>query len=287
MLGVLAATQSNRLSPLVFLYIAVFCEKHMSGQIHYHIAVVADRCFRFSTMKKEFLRQAGLATHWSCTHDHYASCVAYGYLPSLKKQPEHLDPEPFTWASEGRVHPPLEQASRAPVTAMATAKRRENLRRANAAEGKSECRFKDVDLWPIVIQENIAADELAAERVMQYAKRCGGHAMVEYCFVNWDKLPALVARSWKVERVEDYVEQHSKTRIDILRGAAHARPAAVRLAAAPGCSLPGCRPLDCCPGPRFNQYIGHEMILAYLFTVWVSFYVRCTEASDRRGTSVR
>ena len=45
--------------------------------------------------------------------------------------------------------------------------------------------------------------------------------MVDYCFVNWDKLPALVARSWKVERVEDYVEQHSKTRIDILRGAAH------------------------------------------------------------------
>jgi len=220
MLQALEATQAAKLIPLTILLMAIFQERHVSGQIHYHIALIADRCFRFNPLKKELLRLGGLATHWSCTHDGYASCVAYGYLPSLTKRPEHLDPTPLTWAPEGKVHPPLKEASRAPVTAKASAKRREKERLGKAAEGKSEPRFRDVDLWPIVIQENIPVDELSAERVMLYAKRCGGYAMVDFCFHNWDRLPALVARSWKVERVENYIEQHSKSRIDILHEAA-------------------------------------------------------------------
>jgi hypothetical protein len=195
MLAVLAATQGARNTPLVFLCMVIFQERHGSGHIHYHIALLADRCFRFNPLKKELLKQGGLATHWSCTHEGYSSCVAYGYLPSPKKPPEHLDPQPLCWAPPGQVHPPLDVASRAPVTAHATAKRREKERHAKAAEGKSEARFKEVDLWPIVIKENISNDELAAERVMQYAKRCGGHSMVEFCFRNWEKLPSLVERS--------------------------------------------------------------------------------------------
>ena len=221
MLAALAALQSGRSEPLTFIFMAIFLEKHAAGEVHYHIAVLADRNFRFNPFKKELLKQGGLATHWSCTHSNYASCVRYCYLPSLKKQAEQLDPQPLLWPETGdKPHPPLSQASQPPVTAAATAVRREKDRLKRAAKGQGEAKFRDVDLWPVVIQENIPDDETAAERVMLYAKRCGGHSMVQFCFHNWDRLPALVARSWKVEKVEEYITQHDHSRVDILRKAA-------------------------------------------------------------------
>lgn len=222
LLAALAATQTNRLEPLVFLFMAVFLERHQNGQVHFHVALLADRCFRFAPFKRELLLKHGLATHWSCTHEGYASCVAYGYLPSPTKPVGELDPEPWLWAPGGKPHPPLEEASRAPVTSKAWAARREHDRKEKAAKGKGDSRVRDVDLWPIVIKENIAPDEICAERLMAYAKRCGGPAMVDFCFHNWDKLPSIVARSWKVERVDDVVTMHSRTRMQIVREACDA-----------------------------------------------------------------
>ena len=74
-----------------------------------------------SPLKKVLLRDYGLATHWSGTHDGYASCIAYGYVPSKKKPLAELDPTPELWAAVGE-HPPLAEASRAPVTAKALGK---------------------------------------------------------------------------------------------------------------------------------------------------------------------
>ena len=51
---------------------------------------------------------------------------------------------------------------------------------------------------------------------MAFAKRSCGLAMVEFCFKSWDRLLALITRGWKVETVEDYVEQPSKTRLELL-----------------------------------------------------------------------
>jgi hypothetical protein len=218
MLTALARTQKSRVSPLLFQMMCIFQELHDSLEVHYHIAVLADRCFRFVTLKRELLETHGLASHWSCTHESYATCVAYGYVPTSKKPASDLDPQPLLWAPNGKPHPALSEASRAPITAKAMTQRRENERHRRSEEDKAE-RFKDVDLWPIVIRENIYDDESCAERVMAYAKRCGGAAMVDFCFRNWDKLPGLVARSWKVERVEEFVELASKTRIDLLRAA--------------------------------------------------------------------
>jgi hypothetical protein len=218
-LAVLAATQGPRITPLVFVYLAIFLERHQSQEIHFHIAVLADRCFRFAPLKKELLRTHGLASHWSCSHDHYATCAAYGYLPSPKKPAAELDPMPHLWAHGDKEHPPLAIATRAPVTAGLIAQRREKDRRQRAEEGKGEGRFRDVDIWPLVIQENIMPDASCAERVMAYAKRCGGPAMVEFCFHNWDKLKDIVARSWKVERVEEFITKHDKSRMELLHEA--------------------------------------------------------------------
>ena len=46
-LDAVQSTQSSREQPLSFTSMAVFQERHASGEVHYHVALLADRCFRF------------------------------------------------------------------------------------------------------------------------------------------------------------------------------------------------------------------------------------------------
>ena len=68
-------------------------EKHKDGDLHDHVGLLADRAFRFAPVKKILLQDYSLASHWSCSHVGYASCVAYGYTPTQKKPFEELDKE--------------------------------------------------------------------------------------------------------------------------------------------------------------------------------------------------
>eukprot|EP00972_Heterocapsa_arctica_P043538 6429222-Heterocapsa_arctica.AAC.1 len=71
-----------------------------------------------------------------------------------------------------------------------------------------------MDLWPIVVRENISADAPgAADKLVAYARRCGGPAMVEFCFANHPKLEELVSRCWRVEQVEACIAELRKPRI--------------------------------------------------------------------------
>ncbi|CAE8630382.1 unnamed protein product [Polarella glacialis] len=88
-----------------------------------------------------------------------------------------------------------------------------------AGRCKSERRVREVDLWPIVISQSILVGPDCAERIVRWAKRNGGPAMVDFSFQNFAKLPELVARSWKFETVEHYIEQASKSRMDLLHDA--------------------------------------------------------------------
>ena len=218
MLDAVAKTQGPRLATLRLKLMADFREKHQDGHAHDHVAVLAEKCFRFAPLKKVLLRDYGLASHWSCSHVCYADMIAYGYLPSERKPSSELDPHPELWAAEGQ-HPPLAEASRRPQTAAALAQRREKNRLKNAEKEKPEPKFEDIDVWPVVIRENIHDVPGAAEVLMGYAKRCGGPLMVKFCFRNWQKLPELISRSWKVEKVEDYIEQAGKSRVQLLQEA--------------------------------------------------------------------
>lgn len=212
-------TQGSRLTPLRMKYITVFQERHGNGEVHYHVGVRAERGFRFNTVKQRLLMNHGLASHWSCSHDTYASCVAYGYMPSPKKPRSELDASPLAWAVDGAAHPPLEEASRPRLTAAALQQRREHVRRDRAEMGKTE-KFKALDLWPIVVRENISPDAPdCADKVVAYAARCGGQAMVEYCFNNYTKLEELVARCWRMEKVEDHIAEMGKPRMQFVEEA--------------------------------------------------------------------
>ena len=218
MLDAVQKTQGPRLAALRLKLMADFREKHADGNVHDHLAVLGERCFRFSPLKKVLLQDYGLATHWSCTHDGYASCIAYGYVPSQKKPLAELDPTPELWAAEGE-HPPLAEASRAPVTAKALGKLREKRRLGEAEQGKREPKFEDIDLWPVVISQNILDGPRAPDILMAYAKRCGGAAMTKFCFRNWPKLPELIARCWQVEKVEEHVAMAKQSRMQLLHAA--------------------------------------------------------------------
>jgi hypothetical protein len=100
LLEALEATQGPRKSPLKFKQIVVFQERHASGEVHYHVALLAARQFRFAPLKLWLLKHRRLATHWSTKHEFYASVVSYGYLRSPKKQQEELDATPHLWAQD-------------------------------------------------------------------------------------------------------------------------------------------------------------------------------------------
>ena len=217
-LAALAATQIHRLEPLAFLLLSVFMERHRDGHVHYHVPVLANKCFRFMPLKRQLLQSNGLATHWSCSHEGYASCIAYCYLPSPTKPMEQLDPSPWLWAGQGE-HPRLFEACQAPITSEAWAKRRERDRAHRKGAGKGEGRCREVDLWPVIIRENIQPGPDCSERLMAYAKRCGGPMMVDFCFQNWDKLQGIVEKSWRVEKVEDFIDFQSKSRLELLEAA--------------------------------------------------------------------
>lgn len=205
-------TDGNRISPLPLKYMVDYREKHADEFPHDHVALKSDRGFKYNPVKGALLKNYGLASHWSCDHIHYASAVRYGYMPSAKKSLAELDPKPVVWAAEGD-HPRLEAASRLPVTAKAIADQREERNRVRAEKGKKETKFRDLDLWPVVVRESIMDAPDAAEKMMAYAKRCGGLAMSDFCFKNFERLPALIAKCWKVEKVEEFVERQEKTRV--------------------------------------------------------------------------
>lgn len=220
MLQALEKQQAAKLQRLSFLGMVVFREHHASGEVHYHVAVRGDRAFRFGPLKKNIMALGNLATHWSCSHDTYASILQYGYVPTPSKPLAELDPMPLLWPQS---HPPLSIASRPPVTAASIAKRREECRRRRAEEGKEERRFEEVDLWPIVVNEGIKADGDAAERVIKFAKERGGPAMIKFCFTNESKLSDIVRKCWRFENVEQVLQYHGKKRLEIL-DEARARP---------------------------------------------------------------
>ena len=217
-LQVCDSLQGTKIQRFQFVYISVFLETHEGGEPHYHLPVKGCRAFRFLPFKKALLAQHGLASHWATTHDYYASAFRYCYMPSKDgKAIDELDPTPLLWP-EG-IHPPPREARRAPTTAKALETGREDIARKRAAENKTEQRFRDIDLWPIVVNETIKPNRDCAEKIVAYAKRCGGPQMTQWCFDNEVKLTEIVARCWRFEFAEECVVRMGKSRMQILQEA--------------------------------------------------------------------
>ena len=87
------------------------------AETHDHLPVKAQVSFRLMPVKRALLRRRGLASHWSCTHVGYWSCVRYCAVPSPRKPLASLDPRPALWPQG--AHPDIEQCCHEPITAKA------------------------------------------------------------------------------------------------------------------------------------------------------------------------
>lgn len=216
----LDAVQAGK-TGVTIVQMAVFLEKHDSDDVHYHVAVKLSNNYRFTNWKRQLQETYKMAVHFSTSGVGYASAISYCYLPRPHKPIECLDRAPYLWAANGE-HPPLAVASVATQSATAMVARREQARRSAAATSTKEPRFKDVDLWGVIVGQNIKPDKdnCARERLMTHAKECGGASMVAFCFKNWDKLPDLIDRVWAVEDSEAFVAASCRSRMDFLETAA-------------------------------------------------------------------
>lgn len=158
-------------------------EPDCNGVVHFHdhIALVADRSFRFLPVKRALLERHRLASHWGCGHEGYWSAVRYIVMPSPHKPAERMDKRPETWAVDGQ-HPPLFDAAQEPSSAKALRARHEKAAKAAAEQGKPERRVCEIDLYPIIVEQqfrNTPDDQHADLKLISYVKKCPAHCSVE------------------------------------------------------------------------------------------------------------
>lgn len=188
----------------------VFKEKHApdsegKAHVHYHVAMQLSNTRPFLPVKRALRSRYNLASHWSCSHIGYWSAVRYGFMPTLKKQSENLDPQPRAWSREGQ-HPPLFESSQEANTAAATRERRERKVKAASAAGRTEPRASELDLYGVIVREgfrNTADDQWAHMRLQQYLKQYASPALFHFAFKTRSRLPALIDDVWAWETVND------------------------------------------------------------------------------------
>lgn len=112
--------------------------------------------------------------------------IRYGFLPRREKQLESLDPEPFLYPS---THPCLAEAMHRSYSSDVWDEERVSELKRRAAEGKSACRFREADLWPVLVKEGIRPDcPCFEDRVLSFAKSSGGPGMINFVLSHFDEL---------------------------------------------------------------------------------------------------
>ena len=197
-------------------------QRHLQDE-HDHLAVLAakGRAFRYLPVKRALLLRHGLASHWSCTHTGYWSCVRYCAMASPKKPEAAIDGAPELWARSG-VHPPVMDCCYAPVTEAALTAKRQKVVGEATADGKAEPKVNDLDVWALVVRagvRNDTDDQTAHLQLAAYAKEHCGEAMVQYLFKRRSFLRRMVDDIWQWENVEQALATAQRSRRDALTAA--------------------------------------------------------------------
>ena len=189
-------------------------------EAHDHLPALADGvCFRYLPVKRALLERHQLASHWSCTHTGYWSCVRYLAIPSPPKKPaECLDKAPVLWA-QGAAHPPIIDCCYAPVTEKALEAKRLKLVHEAVQNGKAEPRINDLDVWALVVRagvRNDVDDQTAHLQLAAYAKKHCGEAMVHYLWKRRNVLRRMIDDIWLWQNIEDAVALARRSRLESL-----------------------------------------------------------------------
>lgn len=211
-------------APVLVAKMAAFREYHAANangvcHLHYHVALLLVKKHRFSPIKRALLNKLKLASHWSCTHTDYSSPIRYGTRATPHKPRSALDPAPLLWPAG---HPPLEVAENEPVTARALAALRRSSVQAAGEKGKPEPRVEEIDLWPIIVRSGIRnspEEPFAVEKLLQYAKANASHKIVAWLFRNEEKVPKLIDKVWRWEKVDEFLGDATKSTYQVFQDA--------------------------------------------------------------------
>jgi len=144
--------------------------------------------------------------------------IRYGFLPRREKQLESLDPEPFLYPS---THPCLAEAMHRSYSSDVWNEERVSELKRRAAQGKSACRFREADLWPVLVKEGIRPDcPCFEDRVLSFAKSSGGPGMINFVLSHFDELKAIGHKLWRLEDCDQRIREAQKTRVQVLEEAA-------------------------------------------------------------------
>ena len=109
------------------------------------------------------------------------------------------------------------------MTAAAIRGRRDHAEMKAAESGKKKPRATELDVWPIVVENeirNTPDNPTAAKQLMAWVKTKGTKEMQEFLFKIRGKLSALIDDIWRWEHVERDVFVAKQSRLDALRSAA-------------------------------------------------------------------
>ena len=98
------------------------------------------------------------------------------------------------WAHNGEHPDPLTLCNE-PLTAGAIESRRLRADNTAAEAGKAPARIQEIDIWPVVVKNNIknsADDQTAHLKLMEYAKKHCTLPMQQFLFKNRAHLPSLL-----------------------------------------------------------------------------------------------
>ena len=76
--------------------------------------------------------------------------------------------------------------------------------------------------YPIIVRNgfrNTPDDHIAAEKLIQWLKQHGSPSLVTVAFKNCHKLPSILDDVWSWETVDDFLEVHGRTRLQLLQHA--------------------------------------------------------------------
>ena len=192
---------------------------------HDHLPVLASRQFRFMPVKRALLRRHGLASNWSVSHTGYWSCMKYLAKPSPKKQSSSLDHQPVLWCAHG-MHPVPATLCNEPLTAAAIEARRQTADDKAAETGAKPGRISEIDVWPIVVNNNIrngGDDDNAHKLLISHAKKHCTKEMQQFLFKIRTRLPALIEDIWAWEKVESDLAVAMRTRTEAIQAAAQTK----------------------------------------------------------------
>lgn len=196
------AEEGHELSVVVKL--VVFREKHVLGEVHFHVALKLSRSLRFAPAKLALRMRHKIASHWSCSHTQFFSAVRYGHIPSVTK-PE-VDQEPYVWTADGSILD-LYAESQEPFMASRWKRRREENEKAVAAGVKKPRAFSKIDLTALILDNDL--ETKAA--VLAYAQDFGTATMQAWVHQHQRKIKDFLddAREWAAARAAAEAERET------------------------------------------------------------------------------